>query len=87
MTLSTKGGVLTNAYIYDYSKLLGRIREKGFTQKALAYAVNISEASLNLALNNKRKFKQDEIMALCGVLEIPISCVEQYFFCRKSLEI
>lgn len=71
-----------NTYIYDYSKLLGKIKEKGYTQKALANKINISEASLNLALNNKKRFKQDEISVICDVLAIPLTDVEQYFFCK-----
>ena len=67
---------------YDYSKLLGRIKEKGFTQKSLSKAVGISETSLNFSLGNKRTFKQDEILSLCSILEIPIQSVDDYFFCH-----
>ena len=65
---------------YDYSKLLCRIKEKGFTQKSLSKAVGISETSLNFSLGNKRTFKQDEILSLCSILEIPIQSVDDYFF-------
>ena len=46
---------------YDYSKLLGRMKEKGYTQAALAAVLGISEVTLNLALNNNRDFRQSEI--------------------------
>ena len=47
---------------YDYRKLIGRMKELGYTQASLAKRLGISECSLNFSLNNKRNFKQDEIM-------------------------
>ena len=73
--------------IYDYSKLLGRMREKNATQVSLAKGIGLSETSINFSLGNKRPFKQDEITSICAFLDIPISDVEDYFFCRNSLEI
>ena len=73
--------------LYDYSKLLGRIREKGFTKVTLAEAIGISETTLNLSLGNKRAFKQDEILKACEILGIPLESVNSYFFCHKTLEI
>jgi hypothetical protein len=73
--------------IYDYSKLLGRMREKKVTQVDLAKEIGLSETSINFSLGNKRPFKQDEISSICSFLAIPISEVEDYFFCRNSLEI
>ena len=46
--------------IYDYSKLLGRLKEKNLTQDQLAAKIGISPASTNLKLCNKSPFKQDE---------------------------
>ena len=40
---------------YDYNKLLGKMREKRFTQDALAEKIGISATSMNLSLNNKRQ--------------------------------
>lgn len=73
--------------LYDYSKLLGRMKECGFTQKTLAIAVNMGETSMNKSLNNKRRFQQDEMDAICDVLGILKNSIEDYFFCRKTLEI
>lgn len=73
--------------IYDYSKLLGRMREKNVTQVSLAKGIGLSETSINFSLGNKRPFKQDEITSICAFLAITISDVEDYFFCRNSLEI
>lgn len=68
---------------YDYSKLLGRMKEMGFTQAALARRVGISETSMNLSLNNKRDFGQDEMIRACTALEIPIGQIGDYFFAHK----
>lgn len=73
--------------MYDYSKLLGRIRELGFTQeslsKSLSGAGKMSLTSLNLSLNNRRMFRQDEIIGLCGSLRIPYDMIPVYFFTAK----
>ena len=62
---------------YDYSKLLGLMREKRITQTCLAKKVGISETSMNFSLNNKRDFKQEEILsAFQGSLFIVIRYVE-----------
>ncbi len=69
-------------YTYDYSKLLGRLREKKITQSELAKKLGISETSLNFSLNNKRPFKQSEISQICDCLTIPDECIDTYFFAR-----
>lgn len=71
---------------YDYSKLLGRMKEKGITQANLASYIGVSETTVNLSLGNKRAFKQDEIRNLCKVLDIPISELDIYFFRIKLFE-
>ena len=79
--LNAQGG--DSVRMYDYSKLLGRMKEKGFTQETFSKEVGISECSLNLSLNNKRDFRQTEITRGCNALDIPISEVEAYFFAHK----
>lgn len=74
---------MDNIIKYDYSKLLGKIREKGMTQVELAKEIGISEATLNFSLKNKRPFKQDEIIRICEILCISLESVETYFFNRK----
>ena len=68
---------------YDYSKLLGRIKERGFTQAAFAKRLGISPCTLNLSLNNKRGFRQDEIFCAIGLLHIPTNELANYFFMPK----
>ena len=38
---------------FDYSKLLGRIKEFGYTQETLAGAIKMSVSTMSLKLNNK----------------------------------
>ncbi len=71
---------------YDYSKLLGKIREKKLTQVDFGRAIGLSETSVNLSLNNNRDFKQGEIIAACTVLDIPFASIDDYFFCPITLE-
>ena len=73
--------------IRDYSELLGRMRSRGFTQARLAKSIGISETSMNLALNNKREFKQSEIQQICLSLEIPFEEIAKYFFAKKLLKL
>ena len=47
---------MMDVIIYDYSKLLGRIKEKYGTRENLVKEITISSTSLNLRLNNKLKF-------------------------------
>lgn len=68
---------------YDYRKLIGRMKERGYTQATLAKKLGISECSLNFSLNNKRNFKQDEIMGTIDALDLPPSSIEEYFFAHK----
>lgn len=65
---------------YDYSRLLGRMRERRMTQEKLAEKVGISACSMNLTLNNKREFRQAEILKICNELEIPPGQIDGYFF-------
>ncbi len=65
---------------YDYSKLLGRMRELGKTQELLARGIGINPATLNLKLNNKSEWTQDQIAAACASLRINSQEIPMYFF-------
>lgn len=69
--------------VFDYSKLLGRMKEKNCTQVSLASDIGMSETSLNHKLANKSPFKQSEMFMICEVLEIPIDIIGEYFFKPK----
>ena len=65
---------------FNHSKLLGRIRECGFTQERLAKAIGITKATLSAKLNGQFYFSSREMYAICEVLNIPISEIGEYFF-------
>lgn len=68
---------------FDYSKLLGRIKEYGHTQDTLAKAIGITESTMSLKLNNKAPFKQVEIRMIAKALDISDSEIGAYFFAQK----
>jgi transcriptional regulator with XRE-family HTH domain len=68
---------------FDYSKLLGRIKEKGFTQESLARHIGITPGVMSVKLNNQSHFKQREIFAICDALDISICEIGEYFFAPK----
>ena len=65
---------------YNYSKLLGRMREKNITQEILAKKIGLQPPTLSQKLNNKAKFKQAEISNICDVLDIDAKEIGGYFF-------
>ena len=69
--------------VFDYSKLLGRIKECGFTQKTLAEHIGITESTMCLKLNNKARFMHPEVFLICEALNIGISDIGVYFFTLK----
>ena len=65
---------------FNYSKLLGRMRECGFTQEQLAKAIGINKATLSAKLNNRFSFTQDEILSICKLLNIHICEIGEFFY-------
>lgn len=66
--------------VFDYSKLLGRIREKGFIQAQLAEIAGMTPGTLSQKLNNQAHFKQKEMLMICDVLDISMYEIGDYFF-------
>lgn len=66
--------------MYNYSKLLGLMREKNITQENLAEYVGMSQVTLNKKLNNNSQFKQNEMVSILNVLALPMSEVAAIFF-------
>lgn len=73
--------------VFDYSKLLGRIKECGFTQESLAKRIGIAESSMCLKLNNKADFRRIEVFLICEALKIAVSEIGVYFFTLKVREL
>ena len=65
---------------FNYSRLLGRFREFGLTQKEVATQIGISHTTLSLKLNNTARFTSDEIDAICKLLDIAKEDIGTYFF-------
>ena len=65
---------------FDYSKLLGKIKEVYGTQGDFAAAIDMSEKTLSMKLNNKLAWKQTEIIKGCELLHISSKDIHRYFF-------
>lgn len=66
--------------MYDYSKLKGRIAEKGYTKCGFAKVLNMHPNSLSYRLDNKLEFTQEDIVKICDVLGIKHKDIPVYFF-------
>lgn len=69
--------------MYNYSKLKGKIRELDITLAEFAKILGISEQTLNLRLQDKRPFKQDEITKAMKFFNEPVENIHIYFFTPK----
>mgnify|MGYP002519668063 CR=1 FL=1 len=67
---------------FNYSKLLGKMRECNYTQEKLANAINMNKGTLNQKLNNKANFTQPEMDSICELLNIPADEIGTYFFTK-----
>lgn len=68
---------------FDYSKLLGKIKEICKTQKIFAEKMGMKPSGLSARLSNKQEFTPTEIILACRILGIPIAEIPKYFFTRK----
>ena len=68
---------------FDYSKLLGRIKECGYTQEKLAQAIGISGGTMSQKINNKANFNQPEMQKMMDLLNIADAEVTSIFFNLK----
>lgn len=73
-------------YIYDYSKLRGKIKEIFGTQTAFACEMSMNDATLSNKLNNNVEFSQKEMNRTCDVFNEPYSMIPVYFFTHKVQE-
>ncbi len=69
---------------YNYNKLKGKIVEKFGTQLAFAQAMELSERSVSLKLNNKVPFTQPEISKAIVLLEANENDIQPYFFTLET---
>lgn len=73
----------TETMVYDYSKLEGKIREVFGTQAKFAEAMELSERTVSLKLNNLRPWKHNEMFRALEVLGLSIFDLVEYFFTVK----
>ena len=69
--------------MFDYSKLLGKIKEKGLTLAEFAKMIGISSTTLSLVLSNGAFLRQPIIIKACNVLGIDRKEIPSYFFTLK----
>lgn len=69
--------------MYNYSKLLGLMREKGITQEELAKQIGISSTTLNKRLKNNSQFQQDEMKKILSTLGLTIEDVVPIFYTQQ----
>lgn len=67
----------------SYAKLRGRIKERFGTIAAFADAMGVDVSTVSARLNNKSPWKLNEIEKACGLLDIQIEQVHEFFFTRK----
>jgi hypothetical protein len=70
---------------FDYSELKGRIITRFGNFANFAEAINLSRSQLSDRLNNKVKFRHEDILASCSadVLDISAEQIGRYFFTPK----
>ena len=66
--------------MYNYQKLLGKMRECQITQEKMAELLCVSPASLNKKLNNRAQFRQNEMKAMLNILGVDLKNIATYFF-------
>lgn len=68
---------------YDYNKLKGKIKEEFGTQGLFAKALGMGVSTLNLKLNNKAEWTQDEMRESLRLLKEPVGMIKDYFLRMK----
>ena len=69
--------------VYNYSKLLGKIKEVYGTQEKFALALGIGRVSLSQRLNCKLEFSQNEMNRSVELLGLSKADIPVYFFTLK----
>lgn len=65
---------------FDYSKVRGRIAEKGLTQEGLAECIGVTPVTLTSRMHNRSEWRQSEIYKAAAVLGIADEEIKKYFF-------
>lgn len=70
-------------YVFDYSKLRGRIKEMFGNEENFADSIGKSRVTINNKLNCKRGFSQEEIYLSVEKLKLTKEQIPEYFFCKE----
>lgn len=68
---------------FDFSKLLGRMKEYGYTQATMANFLGISENAFTNKIKGRHYFTALEIASICNFLDIIKEEIGKYFFTVK----
>ena len=68
---------------FDYEPLRELIRRRKVRGGTLAKAMDVTPATLSTKLTHGLPFTQPHILAMCGVLGIPVSKIPVFFFRTK----
>lgn len=68
-------------FVYDYSKLKGKISEKGFTIESLAKRIGITSRTVYAHLNEQTCFSMDQAILIGKALEL--ESIDPYFCAVK----
>jgi hypothetical protein len=72
---------------YDYSKILGKIKEVCGTQAVFAEKMGWSEHTCSMKLTNRVAWKQPEIHKAVEILGLEDEDIQAYFFTLKVQKI
>lgn len=65
---------------FKYNRLLGKMTEKGYSQKAMAKELGITENSFSNKIKGRSSFTSLEVISMCEKLGISNSQIGFYFF-------
>ena len=68
--------------MFNHAKLLGRIKERGFTQGIVAEKIGMTQGTFGKKIKNESRFSTDEIDSICELLDISPDEIGVYFFTK-----
>ncbi len=68
---------------YDYSAIRELAKRKGESEESIAEKSGLNIKLVKASFNNKRDFRQSEILKISSVLDISFNLINEYFFKDK----
>lgn len=66
--------------MFDFNKLLGRMKEYGYTQSSMAKELGVTENCFTNKIKGRSSFSSLEIKTMCNKLNIAPNKIGAYFF-------